>query len=87
MAEILLTRDQITEWAAKSFALSKGAKMALMIGIQAVPDPVFKELAETINDIGEELQPEDAGRLEQQFKDRDGRRNLIRAVMDYVRQV
>jgi hypothetical protein len=85
VAEILLTRDQITAWATKSFALSKGARMALMIGIQAIPDDVFRELAETIADIGDEMQPEDAGRLERKFKDRASRRDLIRAVMDFVR--
>lgn len=86
MAEVLLTRDQIIVWASKEFKLSAGARMAVMIGIQAIPDAVFAELAQTIADIGDELLPTDASRLESKFKDRASRRDLIRAVMEYVRR-
>lgn len=86
MAEILLTRDQILKWAAREFELSAAARMAAMIGVQAIPDSVFAELAQTINDISESLQPGDAARLESKFADRASRRDLIHAVMEYVRR-
>lgn len=80
-----LTRDQLGEQLAQVMQLGMLETAAVRIMVQGLPQGMFEQFREVLEDLAGVAQPGDDECLKNIFKDRESRREAIRVLMNYAR--
>jgi hypothetical protein len=78
-------REQLIDELAKMLQLDPLKRLGLAMTVQAIPEPLFHQLREILEDIAALAQPGDNAAIERAFQSRESRRSILQAVLDYAR--
>lgn len=83
--DVELTRDQLGEQLAQIMQLGILETAAVRIMAQGLPQGMFEQFREVLEDLAFTARPGDDECLKNIFRDRESRRGAIRVLMNYAR--